>query len=623
MFNRAVLSKTRLMRIGVRLAALAPLFAAVYGTAFWLRFGDTFDNKQWGILAASVGWVVIVKVLVFGIFHVYGGWSRQVTLHDLLAIVKAAVCSLSSIWVIDQSLFGSYSISRYVLLLDFGGTILAVGGVRVAVRIGRERLARPNTRRLVRTFIAGADSTGEALLRVIRRSDELCYQVIGFLDCSTGRVGWRIDGVSVLGTLDDTRSLVRKHSVDEVLIVAGDLPGRRVRQLVDDCRQEEVRVTVLPSYEQLLTGRVAVQPRQVSIEDLLRREPVQLGIQDIQNWIDGRLIMITGSAGSIGNEICRQLLQFSPGKLVLVDRWENGQFYLERELQQLNTSIDFEICVADITDRERMRSLLERYRPEIIFHAAAYKHVPLMEANPGEAVKNILLATGCLADLADECGVESFVMISTDKAVQPTSVMGACKRVAEMYLQVMALTSSCRFITVRFGNVLDSAGSVVPIFREQISRGGPVTVTDPRMERFFMTIPEASQLVIQAGAMGQANEIFALDMGDPVRIVDLASDLIRLSGLRISEDIEIEFTGIRPGEKLCEKLFSSGEHHLPTGHPKIMIVEHESVPAPLVLAVVERLSAMTEESAEALVAELRRLVPEFRAPTTARHRLAA
>jgi FlaA1/EpsC-like NDP-sugar epimerase len=614
----------KLPRSLLRLGAIAPLFAAVYCAAFWLRFGETFDQGQWRILSVTIGWVVLVQLLFFGMFHVLPSWSRQVTLHELLAIAKATACSAVCIWLADQWRAPHDAISRYVQVLDFGGTILAVGGFRVALRLLRERMGRPASQAsLKRTFIAGIDSSGEALLRVIRRSPNLSYKVVGFLDCSPKRVGLRIDGIPVRGTLDETRTLVRKHAVEEVLIVAGDLPGRQVRQLVDDCRAERVRVTVLPSYEQLLTGRVAVQPRPVSIEDLLRRDPIQLDSQHIGDWINGRVVMVTGSAGSIGTEICRQLLQFSPASLVLVDRSENGQFYLERELMQKHPTASCEFRVADITDRWRMRSLFAQLRPEIVFHAAAYKHVPLMEANPGEAVKNILLATYGLAELAQDFEVDSFVMISTDKAVCPTSIMGACKRAAEMYLQVAAKNSSCRFITVRFGNVLDSAGSVVPIFREQINRGGPVTVTDPRMRRFFMTIPEASQLVIQAAALGKGNEIFVLDMGEPVQIVDLAADMIRLSGLRLGEDIEIEFTGVRPGEKLSEELHSLGERHLPTQHAKIFVAEQEHVDADEVIAVVERLTAIAEEPVEMIASELQRIVPGFNRQESVGRRSAA
>jgi FlaA1/EpsC-like NDP-sugar epimerase len=396
-----------------------------------------------------------------------------------------------------------------------------------------------------------------------------------------------------------------------VLIAGGDLPGRCVRQVVDECRRAQVPVKVLPSYEEMLSGNLAVQPRPVQIEDLLRREPVRLEMEGIRRWIDDEVVLVTGSAGSIGSEICRQLMRFAPKRLVLVDRWENGQFQIGREMQALQSNVEVQLCIADINDQRRMTALLERWRPDIIFHAAAYKHVPLMEANPGEAIKNTTLATFHLANLAEEHGVRSFVLISTDKAVNPTNVMGACKRMAEMYIQSLAAEANCRFVTVRFGNVLDSAGSVVPIFREQIARGGPVTVTDPRMVRYFMTIPEAAQLVIQAGTMGQGGEIFILDMGEPVRIVDLAADCIRLSGLRVGEDIEIEFTGARPGEKLFEELTVRGERHLPTRHPKIMVAERRHEDRHNIHRLIQRLEYMSEEPSETLILELQQAIPEY------------
>jgi FlaA1/EpsC-like NDP-sugar epimerase len=624
MFDGAIVLRRRLIRNLARLSSLAPLFVGVYYAALWLRFGEILDNQQTQIFAVTVAWVVATQLAFFGLFHVYRHWNRQVTLHELLAIVKAAAGSTAATWLISQLLPPQHAIANCVLVLDFGGTILAVGGLRVALRLARERVGpQLPSAKIVRTFIAGVDSSSEALLRIIHHSPQLQYQVVGFIDCSSRRVGMRVDGIPVRGTLDETQFLVRQHVVQEVLIVAGVLSGRQVRHLVEECQNERVRVTVLPSYEQLLTGRVAVLPRPVSIEDLLRREPVQLDLHHISHFIDDRVIMVTGSAGSIGTEICRQLLNFSPSKLVLVDRSENGQFYLERELMFKSSHCAVEICVADLTDRRRMQALLARHRPEIIFHAAAYKHVPLMESNPGEAVKNIVLATSDLADLANQFQVDSFVMISSDKAVRPASIMGACKRTAELYLQAVAKNSTCRFITVRFGNVLDSAGSVVPIFREQITSGGPVTVTDPAMQRFFMTIPEASQLVIQAAAIGQANEIFVLDMGEPVQIVDLAADMIRLSGLRVGEDIEIEFTGIRPGEKLFEELHSHGEQHLPTQHPKIMVASQEPVDADAVVAAVERLAAITEEPFATISAELGKLIPEFHGLQPTLLRLAA
>ncbi|NQU24471.1 MAG: polysaccharide biosynthesis protein, partial [Candidatus Nealsonbacteria bacterium] len=385
-----------------------------------------------------------------------------------------------------------------------------------------------------------------------------------------------------------------------------------IRKLVDDARRHGVIVKVLPSYEQLISGRIATRPRPVSIHDLLRREPVQLDLGNIRQWIDGRVAMVTGSAGSIGSEICRQLLQFSPKRLVAVDRSENGQFFLERELGPIAPAMQLDVRMADVLDRPRMQRVLEECRPEIVFHAAAYKHVPLMESHPGEAVKNIVAATRQLAELTMQHGVESFVLISTDKAVNPTSVMGACKRVAELYVQSQPVSAPCRFVTVRFGNVLDSAGSVVQVFRRQIAAGGPVTVTHPEIQRYFMTIPEAARLVVQAAAIGQGGEVMVLDMGDPVRILDLARDMIRLSGLEAGKDVEIRFTGPRPGEKLFEELYLGDERHQPTRHPKITVADGGRRDPEAIIRSIDRLLLLADEQPEAVVELLQEIVPQYR-----------
>jgi FlaA1/EpsC-like NDP-sugar epimerase len=461
-------------------------------------------------------------------------------------------------------------------------------------------------------FIVGANDAGEALLRAIRRSPKLHYNVIGFIAEDENGPRGSISGVPVVGGLSQICHLASQHRISEVLIAAGELSGQQVRKLIGTVRDKGVSVKVLPSYEQLLNGHVDLRPREVSIEDLLRREPVKLDTMELHKWLDGQVLLVTGSAGSIGSEICRQLLQFSPAKIVLLDQSETGQFFLERELRSLAPDQELAVCLGDVCDASRMNRLFARYRPNIVFHAAAYKHVPLMEANPSEAVKNITAASRLMADLAEQHEVSSFVMVSTDKAVNPTSVMGACKRVAEMYVQSLGARSRCRFVTVRFGNVLDSAGSVIPIFREQIAKGGPVTVTHPDMTRFFMTIPEASQLVIQAGAMGNGGEIFVLDMGEPVRIVDLARDMIRLSGFVADNDIEIQFVGQRPGEKLFEELHIEGELHLATSHPKIMVAQCEQISLAQVKASIRKLVESTEGPEEMILNELTLMIPQFR-----------
>ncbi|OHB75089.1 MAG: hypothetical protein A2W31_13070, partial [Planctomycetes bacterium RBG_16_64_10] len=601
----------------VCMAALLPVFVVVYACAFWLRFEAQLSARELELFAATVPWVALVKLLAFQWFRIYSGWGKYTTFHDLVALAKAATAGSLVLVIVDGLVLSRWVIPRSIFLLDWGATLVGVGGLRALLRVFREQdvfSLAASTR--TPALIVGANDSGEALLRAIHRhrGDKPSYQAVGFLDQDAAAVGTWIGGVPVVGTLDQMCAWALKLGVREVLITAGGLPGKQVRRLVEDGRQHAIHVRVLPSYEQLLDERVAVQPRPVAIEDLLRREPIQLDTRGICRWVDQRVVLVTGSAGSIGAEICRQLLPLAPARLVLVDRSENGQFFLERALRELAPGRPIDVCLADITDRARIESLFAQYRPDIVFHAAAYKHVPLMEANPGEAIKNIVLATQFIADVADRTGTRTLVMVSTDKAVRPSSVMGACKRVAELYVQSLAEVSACRFVTVRFGNVLDSAGSVVPIFRAQIARGGPVTVTHPEMTRYFMTIPEASQLVIQAGAMGRGGEIFVLDMGEPVRIVDLATDMIRLSGLRVGEDIEIVYTGMRPGERLHEALYDHRECHTATAHPKIRVATGARCDLVGILAGVNCLAGKMDAGHDDVVAELQRILPGFRCP---------
>ena len=556
--------------------ALLPCFVGIYFLSYWLRFEGQLGENELTLFQATVGWVVLAKLFWFVSMRACRGWSRSVTFYDLLVLLRAATAGLLTVAMIQYLLAPWPTIPRSVFLLDWGATIVALGGARSLLRGVREtRWTLFSTTNRVRVLIAGAGDMGASTLRMIRRIDRPNYHVVGFIDDDPNLPGTCIEGVPVVGDCGHVRQLVDRHGIQQILVMRGELAGTRLRKLVEEVRDCGCEIRVLPNYRQLIEGTVTVQPRSVSIEDLLQREPVRLDIEDIRDWIDGRVILVTGSAGSIGSEICRQLLQFSPQRIVMVDRSETGQFYLERELRAMAEGKQIDVCLADVLDAHRMRRIMMQYRPHVIFHAAAYKHVPLMENHPQEAVNNIVKTTRQLADLARDFHLESLVMISTDKAVNPTSVMGACKRVAELYVQSMAGRSSCRFVTVRFGNVLDSAGSVVPLFRQQIAAGGPVTVTDPEIHRYFMTIPEASQLVIQAGAIGQSGQILLLDMGQPVRIVDLASDMIRLSGLRVGEDVEIEFVGLRPGEKLYEELHIHGEQLVPTSHPKIIVADHK------------------------------------------------
>ena len=565
----------RAIRPALAVGVLAPLFAAVHITAYLLRLDGQLAAALENHLVENLALAVAIKIPVFASFRLFRGWFRYLTFQDLVTLAKAATISTLLLIALNHLVLPRESAPRSVILLDWALTILALGGLRSTVRALQEYRSSTASagRTLTPVLIVGADNAGEALLRAIRRDGGLPYRVMGFVTGNARLLGAVIGGVPVVTSLELACEYAHLNSIREILVTAETLTGRQLRSLIDHAEEREIVVRVLPSLQQLLNGHVDLRPRTVSIEDLLRREPVQLDLGGLHEWIEGRVVLVTGSAGSIGSEICRQLLRFRPRKLIAVDRSENGQFFLERELQPIASESEIEVCLADVLDGLRMSSVFREHRPEIVFHAAAFKHVPLMESHPGEAVKNICVATRLVADLADQNGVKTFVMISTDKAVEPSSVMGACKRVAELYVQSLTARSACRFVTVRFGNVLDSAGSVVPIFREQIARGGPVTVTHPEMRRYFMTIPEASQLVIQAGAIGNGGEIFVLDMGEPVWITDLAADLIRHSGLRPNIDIDIEFVGTRPGEKLVEELHFHDERHLPTSHPKIMVAE--------------------------------------------------
>ena len=589
---------------------LVPILAGIHLCAYWLRFEGSMPEWAATQLRTTLFWVLAVKIVTFAWLRIFSGWSRYLTFHDLVTLAQASTLSSMLVLSIDFLFPGDHRIPATIILMDWAMTIVGIGGIRSAVRWRDEQSENWKSRQNTRVLIAGANDAGEALLRVIRTSSNLPYQVVGFIAEGSVKGPTMIGGVPVFGEWERATEIAKKKNVDQILVM-GDLPGRRIRQLLDAGTERGITVKMLPSFDQLIHGKVDLRPRRVAINDLLQREPVDLDQQKLHRWIDDRVLMVTGGAGSIGSEICRQLLQFAPRRLIVVDRSENGQFFLERELRQLAPHHDIEICVADVADADRMDALIGTHRPDIIFHAAAYKHVPMMERNPGEAVKNIVTATKTIADLADEHGVKSFVMISTDKAVNPTSVMGACKRVAELYVQSLAASAQCNFVTVRFGNVLGSAGSVVPIFSKQIARGGPITVTHPDMKRYFMMIPEASQLVIQAGAMGNGGEIFVLDMGEPIKIYDLAKDMVRLSGLKLNEDIEIQFSGVRPGEKLYEELHCTGEEHIPTSHCKIMTANSDRVDLLTITRHVKRLRNLADVAPDQVVYELNAAVPQY------------
>jgi FlaA1/EpsC-like NDP-sugar epimerase len=465
-----------------------------------------------------------------------------------------------------------------------------------------------------RVLLVGTCPSSDAVVRALQSLPHARKHIAGIVAQPGERqlVGRAIGGTPVVGTADDIERLLVAHRIDEVMVMSDTLVGVEVRELRERCVQAGCAVRVIPMIENLLSGSVQVQPRPVEIADLLKRKSVEIDLASIWKWLGGETVLVTGAVGSIGSEICRQVVTHGPKRIVLVDRSETGLFWMERELLSAGARSEIVPCIADVADRGRIDAVLAEHQPAIIFHAAAYKHVPLMEQHPGEAVKNITLATAGLAEAASAAGAQAFVLISTDKAVNPTSVMGCCKRLAEIVVQLIGQESRTRFSIVRFGNVLDSAGSVVPIFREQILQGGPVTVTHPDIERYFMTIPEAARLVIQAGAMGQGGEVFVLDMGEPVRIADLARDMIRLSNLQEGRDIEIRFTGLRPGEKLFEELFKGEEELQKTSHPKIRSAKltfESGLTAAMILDRMRKASCLPPDDVRST---LQAIVPEYR-----------
>jgi FlaA1/EpsC-like NDP-sugar epimerase len=489
-----------------------------------------------------------------------------------------------------------------------------VAASRIGFRFYHEFTRGVTDARGARVLIVGAGDVGEAVLREILRSSSTAYDVVGFLDDDPAKVKHRIHGVEVLGPPETIRETCESLEADEVLIALPGASPKRIRALVEQCAGMALRFRTIPAVTDLIEGRVQVsQIRAVDIADLLGRDPVCLDTDAIGKELTGRRILVTGAGGSIGSEMCRQITRFCPDRLILVEQAENNLFEIHRELVQDHPELDIVPLVADICDETRLRAIFDEHRPHSVFHAAAHKHVPMMELNPGEAIKNNVVGTRVVAVTAAEFDVQKMVMISTDKAVNPTSIMGCTKRVAEMFVQQFGGRCRIQFVTVRFGNVLGSSGSVIPIFERQIAAGGPVTVTHPDMTRYFMTIPEAAQLVLQAGTMGHGGEIYVLDMGEPVKIVDLAYNMITLSGLRPDEDIEIVFSGTRPGEKLFEELLVDGEHVMPTSHPKIAIWKSRPEDWKALTQAIEHLVALADGGTPGQIREqLARIVPEYR-----------
>jgi FlaA1/EpsC-like NDP-sugar epimerase len=612
----------RASQVAIDLVALALSFVAAY----LIRFDGAPPAQMTARLFLTGPYVVVFEYLVLVAFGIHRYSWRYIGLREASRMALAITSGFVALLVI-RLVVGEVSHSSWyahqalvpigVLLINFALTFLAVTGVRVARRMFGERAesgrrGAGNTQ-AVRTVLIGAGQAGLMVAREIAGRPDLGLRVVGFVDDDPRKVGTVMQGVRVLGETSKLPEICAKHKASQGLITMANAPGNTIRRIRRLCDEAGIPTKIIPGVFEMIGGRVNLSRiRDINIEDLLRREPVELDLAGIASGIQNKVVLTTGAGGSIGSELCRQICRFSPAALVLVERCENALFNIHRDLLASHPTLRIIPCIADITDVSRMDELFSTYRPTLVLHAAAHKHVPMMEWNPVEAVKNNVLGTKTVADLASAHNVEAFVMISTDKAVNPSSVMGATKRAAEVYVQALSQRSTTRFVTVRFGNVLGSAGSVIPIFQEQIAQGGPVTVTHPEMRRYFMTIPEACQLVLQAGALGHGGEIFILDMGEPVKIVDLARELIALSGLQEGEDVDVVFSGVRDGEKLFEELSTDAEHAEKTRHPKIFVGRIEpGVWTDLVIQVGSLRDAVDRRNSALVLQTLSRMVPAY------------
>ncbi len=546
--------------------------------AFWLRFDGAIPEPQRSLWPQMLPWLLAIRGLTFVPFGLYQSIWRYTGIWDLRNIILGVAASSGLFYVFTHLAFGYTAYPRSVFVIDGVLLIFFVGGVRLSRRISRE-LRRVGRERTVLVF--GAGDAGEMIVRDMRNNPFYDCVPIGFIDDDPTKVGRRIHGVPVLGTRRDLPRVIATERPSEIVVAMPSADAGTVRSVVKVLEPYKVPIKTLPNLRDVLNGQVAVsQIRALSVEDLLARVPVGLDPERVRSLIAGKRVMVTGAGGSIGAELCRQIARFAPSSLVLFERYENGLYAIEKDLAALGLPFGRFPVIGDITDVPRVSAVMTEHRPQILFHAAAHKHVPLMESNPCEAVKNNVLGTRIVAEEARRHGVERFILISTDKAVNPSSVMGATKRVAELVVRSMAGGGPTRFVAVRFGNVLGSNGSVVPLFLEQIKAGGPVTVTHPEMRRYFMLIPEAVQLVLHAAAAGRGGSLYVLDMGEQIKVVEMARNLIRLSGFVPDEEIPITFIGLRPGEKLEEELVGADETVAPSGVAEIREVRPVRMPQP-------------------------------------------
>jgi FlaA1/EpsC-like NDP-sugar epimerase len=598
---------------------------AAYFLAYFLRFEGEIPFQEWVKFKATIPYIVPFKLLVFFVFGLYRGMWRYTSLVDFLNVLKATLFSSGMIILAILFIYRFEGFPRSVFILDWLLSFIFIGGIRVAIRFllsEKERglhflfhnpfSPKKITRRKKRLLIIGGGDAGEKMLREIRDNAKLSYEVMGFLDDDPKKKGMRIHGVPVLGPIPKIHNLAYDAEMDEILIAAPSASTKQMRRIVQACEATGLKTRTTPGIGELIDGKISFKTiREVSFEDLLGRDPIDLDMRIIGDYLTDKVILVSGAGGSIGSELCRQMAQFQPKNLILFDKTENSLFHIDMEFRQRFPDISVASVLGDVKYRSYLNRHFAAYRPQVVFHAAAYKHVPIVELNPSEAVYNNIIGTRNIVEASHQFGVERFIMISTDKAVRPANVMGATKRVAEMITSCYA-SNPTHFVSVRFGNVIGSEGSVVHLFKKQIERFGPLTVTHPEMTRYFMTIPEACKLILQAGAMGEGAEIFILDMGTPIKIVDMAKDLIRRSGFKPGIDIEIKFIGLRPGEKLHEELITEGEGIVRTPHEKIFVLKGNTCDLTWLNQRIEELAKLAYDQDEpGIKSKLKEIVPEY------------
>lgn len=580
-------------------------------TSYLFRFNNNFTSEyKLQMLQFSV-----ISMVGFGIsfycFQLYRRAWQYASIEEIKSIFKAVILG-SAISYLTAWVLLPERVPFSVIIHTLQSVLLLAGGIRFIFRVFAPRELKNSDQQVFKkVLIVGAGDCGILIARELRNA-KLGMKLIGFVDDDPQKYKLQVFGYPVLGTRKDIPDIVKMKDVQEIIIAIPSASRQQISEIAGICKNTGVKLKMIPRLNDLISGKVSLNKiREVSVEDLLGRDPIRTDLEGIMNYVKDKVVLVTGAGGSIGSELCRQISLFTPNKLLLLGHGENSIFNIEMELRRTLPNIMLETIIADIQDRERMKTIFQQFRPQVVFHAAAHKHVPLMERNPSEAVKNNVFGTQNVADCADLYQVERFVLISSDKAVNPTSVMGATKRIAEMYIQSLNATSQTKFAAVRFGNVLGSRGSVIPFFKQQILDGGPVTVTHPEMVRYFMTIPEAVQLVLQAGSLAQGGEIFVLDMGNPVRILTLAEDLIRLSGYEPYQDIEIKFTGIREGEKLYEELLTDEENVTATQHNRIFIGKPSDLSHNQLELEIKRMHKIIAEGSGSIKEMIDKLVPMY------------